>query len=260
MLFGLVLAAVVIGAVLLLRGGGGKSPTGRKAAPGGTIAVKAYFYRGAGLVPVVVHVPRTKAVATAALHALLAGPPGGLQTVIPAGTTLSGVAIARGTATANFSQALVGAPRTAQAQIVYTLTQFPSVHAGVIDANGSPVSLSNGAGETILGPATRADYVDLTPDAPIFVASPGRDSTVTSPLRVFGTAVAFEATIVMEVWSGDMLLHTYTITASAGAPERGDWSKTLTLAPGSYRLVFYEPSAESGSHLHSTTVEFRVAP
>src|SRR5262245_3591574 len=38
-----------------------------------TISVKAYFFRGAGLVPVDVTVPKTEAVATAALNALLAG-------------------------------------------------------------------------------------------------------------------------------------------------------------------------------------------
>lgn len=258
LLFGLVLAAVVVGAVLVLRGGS-KSPPARTS-PAGTIAVKAYFYRGPALVPVVVKVPQTRAVATAALRALLAGPPAGLQTAIPAGATLSGVAIARGIATADFSHAVANAPRTAQAQIVYTLTQFPSVHAAVIDAEGTPVSLSNDAGETIYTPAGRADYADLTPDALIFVASPARDSTVTSPVHVSGTAVAFEATIVMEVWSGATRLYTDSITTSAGAPERGTWSKTLVLAPRSYRLVVYEPSAENGSHLHTTTVGFRVGP
>jgi hypothetical protein len=263
LVFGLVLSAVVAGvvagAVILLRGGGGHGPTAPGSAPtGGTIAVNTYFYRGAGLVPIIVLVPRTKAVATAALRALLAGPPAGLRTAIPAGATLSGVSISAGTATGNFSNALAGAPRTAQAQIVYTLTQFASVHATAIDAGGVPVSLSNGAGMTLLRPATRPDFVDLTPDAQIFVASPLRDSTLTSPVDVSGTAVAFEGTISLEIWRNGVLGHTETITTSAGAPERGSWSTTLGLPPGSYRIVLYEPSAKDGSHLHTTSVEFRV--
>ena len=259
LLFVLVLSAVVAGAVIVLRGGGGHGPAGPgNVTTGGTIAVKTYFYRGAGLVSTVVRVPRTTAVATAALRALLAVPPAGLRTAIPAGATLTGVSISAGTATGNFSNALAGAPRTAQAQILYTLTQFPSVHAAAIDAAGAPVSLSNGAGKTLLRPATRADFVDLTPGAPIFVASPLRDSTLTSPVDVSGTAVAFEATISLEIWSGGKLLHAQTITTTAGAPERGTWSTALGLPPGSYRIRVYEPSAESGSHLHTTVVDFRV--
>jgi hypothetical protein len=254
LLLGLALAGVVVGAVLLVRGGrhhqarpSTTATTAATTAPTGTIGVEAYFYRGAGLVPVTVRVPRTKAVATAALRVLLAGPPTGYRTAIPAGTTLGDVAIGRGVATAAFSR-IVSAPRSAKAQIVYTLTQFPSIRAVLLkDRSWTEYTTER-----------RSDYADLTPNALIFVASPLRDSTVSSPVRVSGTAVAFEATIALEIWSGQKLLRRSTLTASAGAPERGTWSQTLDLTPGSYRLVLYEPSAENGTHLHTTTVDFRV--
>ena len=225
---------------------------------GPTIPVQAYFYLGAALVPVVVDVPKTGAVATAATRALLAGPPSGYRTALPGGTKLDDLTIARGTARASFSARLADAPRTAQAQIVYTLTQFPTVARVNIEAGGSPLSLSNGAEDTIAGPATRTDYADLTPNAQIFVSAPLRDSTISSPVRIFGTASVFEATFTLEVWTGGKRVHTESITASAGAPERGPFSTTLSLAPGKYKLVFYEPSAADGSPLHTTTVEITV--
>jgi len=259
LLLGLVVAAVVVGAVLLIRGGKHHHvPPVATTTPARTIALHVYLYRGAALEPVVVRAPATKGVARAALNALLIGARATYRTTIPAGTALASVAIAHGVATANFSAPIASAPRTAQAQIVYTLTQFPSVQRVVIEANGAPVRLADGSGRTLLRAATRADYADLTPDAPIFVDSPLRDATVTSPIRISGTAAVFEATFALELWSGGRHLRTLTVTASAGAPQRGTWSQTLALAPGAYRLVAYEPSAENGTPLHQTTVDFQV--
>ena len=260
-LLAILLVAGVVAAVVVFalhgRGRGTSRVSTTTAAP--TMPVQAYFYRGGALVPVVVHVPTTEAVAGAATRALLAGPPAGYTTALPAGASFDAVTIAAGTARASFSAKLAGLPRTAQAQIVYTLTQFPTVQHVLIDAGGSPVSLSNGAGETISGQAGRADYGDLTSQAQIFVAAPTRGSTVTSPVTVSGTASVVEGTIALEVWTGGKRVDTETITASSGAPERGTFSDTLSLPPGSYELVLYEPSAADGSHLHPTTVDITVA-
>jgi hypothetical protein len=244
----LVLAGVVVGAVFLVRGGRHSHVPSvtTTTTPHRTIAVKTYFYRGNALVPVVVHVPATRAVAAAAVNALLAGPPRGYRTALPP-TALKSLSIVNGVGKAVFSR-IVSAPRMARAQIVYTLTQFPSVRS---------VLLSDTAW-TEYTPEHRSDYVDVTPGALIFVGRPLRDSTVSSPVRISGTAVAFEATLAMELWSHAKRLRRLTITASVGAPERGSWSQTLSLAPGSYHVVLYEPSAENGTHLHTTTVDFRV--
>jgi hypothetical protein len=238
LLVGIALVAAAAAAVVVLRGGGKSA----------TMPVTAYFYRRNALVPVVVRVPKTPAPATAAVDALLAGPPAGYVSALPAGVELRRrVAIANGTATATFSRGLAGAPRTARAQIVYTLTRLPKVRAVGLVAGGTSTR------------STRADYADLTPSALIFVATPARGSTVKSPVRVAGTAIAFEATLALEVRSAGKLVHTETITASAGGPYRGAWSTHLRLAPGSYDVVVYEPSAEDGTHLHATTVPIRVA-
>jgi Immunoglobulin-like domain of bacterial spore germination/Sporulation and spore germination len=250
-------AAVAVIAWLVLRGRSHTPALATTTAPA-TMPVKAYFYLGGALVPVVVYVPKTEAVASAATRALLAGPPSGYRTALPAGARLVDLTIAGGTARAGFSRGLAHATRTEQAQIVDTLTQFASVKGVVIDAGGSPVPLSNGAEDAVSGPATSADYGDLTSEAQIFVAKPLRDSTVTSPVSVSGTASVYEATFALEVWSRGKLLKTDSVTATIGAPQRGTFEDTLNLAPGRYKLVLYEPSAENGSHLHTTTVDITV--
>jgi hypothetical protein len=121
------------------------------------------------------------------------------------------------------------------------------------------VKLSGSAGEE-LDSATRDDYVDQTAAAPIFVSLPKDGATVSSPIRVAGTASTFEGYIALDIRSGGKVVDEQSITASRGAPERGTWSTTLDLPPGSYDLVFFEPSAKDGSHLHTTTVSIRVAP
>jgi len=257
----LVAAAAAAAAVILLRGGSSHHAAPPATAPkpaGAAMTVEAYFFRGAALEPAVVRVPRTRAVATAALRALFAGPPAGWRTSIPTGARLVRVELAGGTATAVGSSALASARRTAQAQIVETLTQFPTVSSVRISAGGKPVPLVDGSGARLTRPASRDDYADLRASAPIFVSAPLRDATVSSPVRVAGTASVFEATLVLELWSGEKRLERRIVTASAGAPERGTWTQTLALAPASYRLVLYEPSAENGAPLHTTTVDFRV--
>ena len=222
-------------------------------------ALRAFFYRGGGLVPVSVVVPDTQAVARASLEQLLAGPPAtGYETAVPSGVELKGVEIQDGVATASFSTGLGQPTRSAQGQIVSTLTQFPTVRAVTIEVDGKPLPLQDGAGEDLTRPATAADYADLTPGALIFVRTPSRDSTVTSPVELAGTASVFEATINMQIWSGGKLLGTKLITASAGAPEQGTWSTKVALPKGDVRLLLYEPSAKDGSHLHETEVRLHV--
>jgi Immunoglobulin-like domain of bacterial spore germination/Sporulation and spore germination len=229
---------VAVAAAALLTGCGSKNtaPTTTGTSTGPQVALKVYFYRGNALVPVTVRLPKTQAVASAAIDALLAGPPVGYQTAIPAGVRLESVAVASGDASAHFSSSV--SSHTAQGQVVYTLTQFPTI--------------------TSVDGSTRDGFADLSPDAAIFVAEPKRDSTVSSPVHASGTADVFEATFVAEIWSGGKLLRTQTLTASSGTGTRGTWSATFDLPPGPARLVFYEPSAENGSHLHTAEVDLTV--
>jgi hypothetical protein len=251
-------AAVGLAAWLVLNGRGHGMSGVTTTTPQPTMPVQAYFYLGAGLVPVTVQAPKTEAVATAALKALLAGPPSGYQTAIPTGLRFVELTIQDGVAHATLSRALERRTHRSEAQIVYTLTQFPSVRrVEIAIQNQGRVAQSDSVGQP-LDSATRADYLDQTQTAPIFVTSPIGNSTVTSPVAVRGTAVVFEATFMVDIFEHGKLLRTQPITTSLGAPERGTWSLTLTLPPGDVELRFYEPSAKDGSHLHETGLFFTV--
>ena len=136
--------------------------------------------------------------------------------------------------------------------------QFPTVRGVVVQVDGKPVPLENGAGKELARPATDADFVDLTPEALIFVRTPARDSTVSSPVRAAGTANVFEATFQVAIWSGGKLLDTKTITATSGSGTPGTWATKLALPSGDVRLVFYEASAKDGTPLHQTEVLLHV--
>jgi hypothetical protein len=225
----------------------------------GTSEATVFFYRGAALVPVTVAAQETPAVARAALERLLAGAPSGYETAVPANVSLDGVTIEGGVARATFSSELGTPSRTAQAQIISTLTRFPTVEAATIVVDGlGEVPLEGGSGTPLGRPATSDDYVDLTAQAPIFVRTPVRDSTVSGPIEASGTANVFEATFQVEVWSGDRRLRTETITASSGTGTRGTWSRRIAVPPGPAKLVFYEASAEDGRPLHTTVVNLTV--
>jgi hypothetical protein len=229
----------ILGALAILVAGCGHSsppPQSSTQTTSQKVALKVYFYKGNALVPVTVHVPETRAVATAAIGALLAGPPTGYTTAIPAGVRLRSLAVSKGIASAKLSSANLA--HDATGQIVYTLTQFPTVSS----VDGS----------------TRDDYADLTTLAPIFIGSPLREATVSSPVHVSGTADVFEGTIAYEVWSGSRKLRSGFTTASAGTGTRGTWDVTFALPAGPARLVFYEPSAENGRPLHETELDLTV--
>jgi Immunoglobulin-like domain of bacterial spore germination/Sporulation and spore germination len=242
-------ARAAIGVILcfLAAGCGGKSssPTTTSApttAGGTTRTVDIYYLRGNALVPVKATIAETPAIATATIGKLLQEPPAGLRTAIPSGTTLESVAVSGGRATVRFSTDQM--THSAEGQIVYTLSQFPTI-----------TSVDGGPFQT---PARRVDYNDLTPEAPIFVAEPQRDSSVSSPLHASGTADVFEGTLAVDVWSHGKRLRTQSIQATSGTGTRGTWSARIEVPAGPAKLVFYEPSAENGSQLHATTVDLSV--
>jgi hypothetical protein len=242
-------ASVAIAMILCIgaAGCGGKSsspPTTSPTTTGGAArTVDLYYLRGNALVPLKASIPETPAIATASVQKLLEEPPSGLHTAIPPGTTLESIAVSGGRATVRFSTGEM--THSAEGQIVYTLTQFPTI-----------TSVDGGPFET---PASRSDYADLTPRAPIFVAEPQRDSSVPSPIHASGTADVFEGTLAVDVWSNGKRLRTQTIQATSGTGTRGTWSASIQVPAGPAKLVFYEPSAENGAPLHATTVELAAS-
>lgn len=205
------------------------------------VRLRVYLLRDGKVAPVAREVPGTTAVAHAALVALGQGPTddersAGLSTALPPAPSytvvLQGDVLRVGGAS--------GLDARARAQLVYTLTQFPSVRAVVIGGRR----------------LRRGDFEDETPA--ILVESPLPGETVTSPLRVTGTANTFEATFTLELFIGKRKLADEVVTATSGSGTRGTFAATVAFAGrGAGRLVAFEPSAENGKPLH--TVEIPLA-
>jgi hypothetical protein len=109
---------------------------------------KVFFVKGEQFAPRTRVVPPGKALATAAVEALLAGPSAseraaGIDTTLPRGVRLASLAVKTGTATVRFTHPQSAATafdvslRPARAaQVVYTLTAIPGVRQVLISVNG----------------------------------------------------------------------------------------------------------------------------
>jgi len=213
--------------------------------------------------------PGDSAVATAAVNALLAGPQGlaaqiGMTTQIPAGTRLLGVSIAGGTATVDLSGSFQfgGGSLSMQlrvAQVVYTLTQFPTVQRVEFELDGSPVQAIGGEGLMVTD-VTRSTFESVTPIILVELPPPG--AKVTSPIQVAGTADTFEATVnyTLADSAGKVLKEDFT-TATSGSGTRGTFSVAIPYPSGSAgagTLSVYEVSAKDGSHINVITVPLQL--
>ncbi len=236
-------------------------------APAGTSIVRAYFILGSftdnpGLVPVLRTVPQTKAVARAAMIALLAGPKGAeleaspaMYSSIPEGTRLLGLTIADKVATVNLSKEFLEAKATFQgatatSQVVYTLTQFSTVKSVRIDVDGFGDS----------GPFDRSDFREIGLLPAIFVDRPAWGAAAGNPARIAGIANVFEATFRAQILDAKgKVLVDQQVMASCGTGCWGTFRKDLayTVAKGQYgTLRVFNLSAKDGSPENVT--EYRV--
>lgn len=236
--------------------GPGRSPTpaATAAAPtrAQTVTVELWYVRDGRLAPTRRTRPATVATSRLALTELAAGPTPaeaatGLTTLLPAGGEVT--RIADGVATVAPAPADGDAPtrRLREAQVVYTLTQFPTVKR-VRLAAGPPVG--------------RADYADLLP--PVVVTGPPIGARVGSPVTVTGTADVFEATVTVRVLdaAGRTVATTFT-TATCGTGCRGDFRVAVAYRvqreqPGT--IEAYEVSAADGTRRHVVAVPVTLTP
>jgi sporulation and spore germination protein/immunoglobulin-like protein involved in spore germination len=208
--------------------------------PDGTTIVRAYFYfesipGSSGLVPVLREVPATKAVAAAAMAALLAGPTetesGAMSSAVPAGTRVLGITIKDGVATVDLSSEFESGGGSASAsirlgQVVYTLTQFSSVKSVLFKIDGQTVTVFGSEGVVLDGPVARADYVDLLPN--IFVDRPAYGAALGNPGRVTGSTDVFEATFRITLRDGGgRVIVDQQVMATCGSGCRGTFDVTL---------------------------------
>jgi germination protein M len=235
------------------------------AATGQTMVIRAYFVlAGApgveGLVPTLREVPETTAVARAAMDALLRGEILGdyasLSTAIPAGTRLLGLSIHDGVATVDLSREFESGGGSASAfrrlgQVVYTLTQFPSVQSVLVQVEGRTVTTFGSEGIVLEGPQRRADYVDILPE--IFVDRPAYGAAIGNPARVSGNADVFEATFRISILDGadhKLVDKQAMATCGSGCRPRGTFDVTLAYDVSKAQwgtLRVYYGSAKDGS-------------
>jgi spore germination protein GerM len=159
---------------------GPATPDGSGAAPApnapSTMTVRlAWVEAGENALGVERSVPYSPAVATAAMNALLAGPTleeqatwPAISTAIPAGTKLLGLTIEGGIAKVDLSKEFESGGGTFSvtarlAQVVYTLTQFPSVTGVEFYVEGQKVEMFSSEGLILDGPQTIDDYANLLP-------------------------------------------------------------------------------------------------
>jgi germination protein M len=244
----------------------GPTPSATADPSGGeTTVVRAYFYLGgevgsAGLVPVLREVPRTPAVGTAAMGALLAGPTAAesaervITSAVPDGSRLLGLAIDKGVATVDLSSEFESGGGSLSitvrlAQVVYTLTQFPSVQSVLFEMDGRPVSVFSSEGLILDGPVERAAFDDVLPS--IYVDRPAYGAAIGNPARIVGSANVFEATFLVTLLDGDGATIAETqAMATCGTGCRGTFDLTVpydVAAAGWGTLRVWDGSARDGS-------------
>jgi hypothetical protein len=212
----------------------GEGGSGTGAEPTSTpIRFQVWFHRGEQLFVVSRTTAPTPRIGTAALESLLAGPDDaerseGVQTQVPDGTQLLGLTIDKGIASVDLTSEYESGGGSASmtmrlGQVVFTLTQFPTVKGVQFSLDGEPIEVLGGEGIVIDHPLTRKDYVDLLPA--ILVESPVIGETVPNPVTISGSANVFEANVTVLILDADgkEIARTFT-TATCGTGCRGTFS------------------------------------
>lgn len=202
-----------------------------------------YFLRDGKLAPEQRGIVSRPAIATAALHQLFEGSTADLGTAIPPELRLRGLQIGGGVAKLELGPKVPD--RTALAQIVYTLTQFPTVKRVAV----------NGA-----APVGRRAFEAQTPA--ILIEGPVPNETVQSGFQVTGTANTFEATFNYELKdaAGKVIAKDF-VTATSGSGTRGTFRFAVPYTiskPQRGTLVAFEVSAADGSRTHAVEVPLQL--
>jgi germination protein M len=231
--------------------------------------LEVWFTEGEGLYRTYATVQATPRLGAAALEILLRGPQEpGIDTAIPQATRLLGLSIDGGVASVDLSSEFESGGGSLSmtmrlAQVVYTLTQFPSVEGVRFELDGRPVDVFSGEGIVLDHPVSRADYEQLMPV--IVVESPTIGERVFSPVTVSGNANVFEAnvTVVILDAAGNELARTFT-TATCGTGCRGDFSVAVPFeideAQAGTILVHDDDAAGTGTPPHQVRIPVVLAP
>jgi germination protein M len=194
------------------------------------IRYQVWFAQGESLFVTYRTQPMTPRIGSAAVQALLEGPNDfeqgyGLTTSVPEGTQFLRLRIDDRIAHVDLSSEFESGGGSLSmsmrlAQVVYTLTQFPTVKGVVFSLDGEPIDVLGGEGLIIDHPLTRKDYRELLP--PILVTSPTLGQRAGNPVVILGTANVFEANVTVAILdaAGKQIAETFT-TATCGTGCRG---------------------------------------
>ena len=240
--------------------------------PGAAIDFSLYFVRN-GLLGVSRRSSlHTSGVARAAMMALVGGTDtseasAGLTSAIPAGTQLLGLTIASGTATVNLNNAFAAGGTakdelTRVAQVVFTLTQFPTVKTVAFEIGGTtPATFASGA-VSLRSALSRSDLLGALP--PIFVETPAIGDTLHGSVHLSGLANVFEGQFRTQLVDGNgKVLLDQPVHATAGTGTWGPFEATFSFSTSSTvssTLRVYDESAKDGSPIDEVDLHLTAGP
>ena len=234
-----------------------------------TVTYQVWFTNSEGLFVTSRTEAATSRVGTAALESLLEGPDSyeegyGLRSAIPEGTQLLGLeidgTIARVDLTSEFESGNSTASMKARlAQVVYTLTQFPTVKGVLFSLDGVQTCVPDWCDK----PMTRRDYADVLPT--ILVTSPELTQAVESPVLIRGSADVFEANVGIQILdeNDEVIAETFT-TATCGTGCLGTYRIKVPFdvdhAQEGTIVVHDDDAAGTGTFPHEVRIPVRLLP
>jgi hypothetical protein len=262
--------ALVLVAGLLSGSGGAARADSHGPKPHATTTISVWFKRSARLW----HTKRTAAAASfpvrTAVRALVAGPnaaesAAGVGTALPAGTKLNSTSTTGGVASIDLNHKFAAAGPRKQvrmrlAQLTYTATQFPKVHAVHLRISGSDIRAIGSV--AVPDRMTRAMFARLVPA--IVVRTPVIGAHLSPTVHVTGTSDVFEAAMVVKVLnSGGHLIAKKSFMASCGTGCRGHFGVTIPYHVGSAQagsIVVTDTSARGGRPPNIVRIPVRLSP
>ena len=231
-----------------------------------------YFLRGSYLGVAHRAGPATTSIATATLTTLLGGPSSsevsaGLSSAIPPATRLLGIRIASGTATVDFTREF-GTPGTPGnelarvAQVVFTMSQFPSVKRVAFEISGAtPSSFGSGA-VSLQKPRGETDVLGALPA--ILVETPAVGDSLHRSVHLSGLANVYEAQFNVQLVDGaGKVLLDAPVHATAGSGEWGSFDVTFPFSAQTTSmstLRVYDISMRDGSPIDEVDLHLPAAP
>jgi hypothetical protein len=232
-----------------------------------------WFTRGESLFAVSRAQLATPRVGSAAMEALLEGPnprerAAGVGSQVPPGSQFLGLTVQDGIATVDLTSEFESGGGSASldmriAQVVYTLTQFPTVKGVLFQLDGESVDVLGGEGIVVDQPVARRDFRDLLPA--ILVRKPEIGERVSNPVTVSGSANVFEANVSVEIVdaNGKVVGSTFT-TATCGTGCRGTFSVSvpyeIAAATRGLVIVHDDDAAGTGTPPHEVRIPVVLTP